>query len=270
MEQLLVEVERFREAVKPYAAGLNCRLRYDNKMSALRAYLTIQSEDDRSAVEEIARKFQHLIGFAHIHLSMPFSCVPAQLERFDFPAYQEHLSQSLLRAINRLASVDAAEYYSLFVLLDPGNHMVNIGASSRAWLNSKLAAMESKNTNSADAVRFAYFGQWETTFEMNDAAVNLLMEHQQTISENYDLYGERYLSRMDPAYACWMIEYTAKAMTSVEYYLESLRKTDDFVFFIRLYDESAEFQELAWRRTVSPSLLQGVFGPVRDEYQHDA
>ena len=270
MEHLFAEAERFREAVKPYAAGLNCQLRYDNKMSALRAYLIIQSEDDRSAVEDIARKFQHLIGFAHIHQRLPGNCVPAQLERFDFPAYQEQLSRSLLHAIDELVSVEAAEYYSLFILLDPGNRIVKIGASSIAWLSSRRAAMESTQVSDAHAVRFTYFEQWETTFELNGAATNLLIEHQQTISESYSRYGERYLSRMSPAYACWMIEYTARAMSSIAERLETLRKADDFVFFISLYDEPAELQEIAWRRTLPAALLQSVFGPVRDEYQNDA
>ena len=265
---LINRIKEFQKDVEPFC---NIQLRYDMSQHnpiVLCATLRMNSEKpgDKVCLQEVVNKYKDIIPYVRIYESMPINQIERDIQLFQFNRMKDLIVQDLIDFIDHVKTQPQNEaIYCLHVWLDTGNCCIDFHVNNEKVFNQRLKSKQSGEmakyySSKTDILNYRFYEHTTLSGVASKALNNLLWLQCETISKNYARYGEPYLSQITRHYEKFFIYHVASAINMLKPKMKEMNITDDFITYIRFYDEDSITHFQALCETVPLETIKHLLG----------
>lgn len=281
MTDIIDRIKAFEVAIQPYSPGLSTTISFDLNhymhyatlhINSRYADIKVHTAEDKQALDQIISRFKDVIGYVHIYDNLPAGLAVQDIMNCRFNHFESLVLADMQSFIeNVYSSSFNDQIYCLTVWLDLGNYGIDYHVNNEKIFNDKLKAKKSgdhvahyqveKNT-----LNYRYLEHTSLSQSASEAVNQQLNVQQGIIEQHYERYGEPYLIEISALYAQFYIDHVANTINQLRPEINKLNLTDDFIVFIRFYDEDEITHYQALRKTVPYEQIKKLLLPLYRDF----
>lgn len=272
MIDIISRIKAFENEIEPYCPGLNKSLGFRLDSYKHNATLYVQRAQDIPAVQKIVSNYKDIINFADIYENLPSGLIEQNICDFQFDRLQQLISQDIRQFIQATLNNEFnKEIYCLNVWIDVGNLCIDYHFNNAHTYTLALAAKQNSDAakyyiSQHDVINYKYYQHTSTNCRASAQVDALLDKHRISMEQNSRRFGQAFVSRIDEHYPRYFVDHVANAINQLRPQMNQLNITQNFIAYIRFYDESLLTHYYALRKTVELERVKEILTPLYQGY----